>query len=302
MKEINLIGAPSDYGASKQGARMGPNGLRVAGIKNSLETLGLSVKDLGDVSGPSTDWQLVKNGYRHLSEVSEWCQSLSKQVHESLSQNGFPLIMGGDHSLAIGSIAGVHHYCQMVDKDLHVVWIDAHADYNTATSSLSGNLHGMPVAVLTGEGPSDLTDLGDKTPLLNQYDITQIGIRSVDKSEKTRLTESRLKVCDMGYIDQQGMAKAIKEFIEPLKKDNTHIHVSFDVDAMDDTLVPGTGTPEPGGLTYREARQLFEALHQTGCIGSLDIYEVNPALDHKNKTSELAVDLITYLMGRKLVE
>ncbi len=302
MKEINLIGAPSDYGASKQGARMGPNGLRVAGMKNSLETLGLSVKDLGDVSGPSTDWQPVKNGYRHLSEISEWCQSLSKQVHESLSQNGFPLIMGGDHSLAIGSIAGVHHYCQMVDKDLHVVWIDAHADYNTATSSLSGNLHGMPVAVLTGEGPSDLTDLGDKTPLLNQYDITQIGIRSVDKNEKSRLTESRLKVCDMGYIDQQGMAKAIKEFIDPLKKKNTHIHVSFDVDAMDEILVPGTGTPEPGGLTYRDARQLFEALYETGCVESLDIYEVNPALDHKNKTSELAVDLITYLMGRKLTK
>lgn len=302
MKKVHLIGAPSDYGASKQGGRMGPNALRVADIKRCLEENGASVKDTGDITGPSTDWQSVKQGYRHLDQVAEWCHTLKKKVHESLSQDGFPIILGGDHSLAIGSIAGAYHYCQMVDKDLHVVWLDAHVDYNTGTSSPSGNLHGMPVAVLTGEGPSNLTEIGDKTPLLNPYDITQIGIRAVDKNEKIRLTESRLKVCDMGYIDQQGMAKAIQEFIDPLKKDTTHIHVSFDVDVMDDTLVPGTGTPEPGGLTYREARQIFEALYETGCVGSLDIYEVNPALDQENKTARLAVDLVTYLFGRKLTK
>jgi arginase len=147
-----------------------------------------------------------------------------------------------------------------------------------------------------------LTSIGDKTPLLNQYDITQIGIRAVDQNEKIRLTESRLKICDMAFIDQHGMAFAIKKFIEPLKKEKTHIHVSFDVDVMDDTLVPGVGTPEPGGLTYREARQIFEALFETGCVGSFDIYEINPALDHQNKTAKLAADLTTYLMGRKLTK
>ncbi len=294
---ISLIGAPTDIGAGARGASMGPEALRVAGIQAVLESHGLQVADRGNLGGPANPWLPPVNGYRHLAEVVAWNTALHDAVHAELAQGRMPIVLGGDHCLGMGSISAVARHCREAGKALRVLWLDAHADFNTAELTPSGNVHGMPVACLCGHGPAELTGIGGHTPAITPDVVRQIGIRSVDPGEKRFVHEVGLEVFDMRYIDEMGMRHTMEQALIGLN-DNTHLHVSFDVDFLDPEIAPGVGTTVPGGPTYREAQLCMEMIADTGRLASLDVMELNPALDVRNRTAELAVDLIESLFGK----
>ena len=292
-----LIGAPTDVGAGARGASMGPEALRVAGLSEALQGRGLSVSDVGNLQGPSNPWLPPDKGYRHLKEVVAWNQLVHDAVNTQLMQNRLPILMGGDHCLAIGSISAVAQHCRRVGKKLRVLWLDAHADFNTNALTPSGNIHGMPVACLSGFGPQELISIGGHIPAIDTSCVRQIGIRSVDAGEKRFVHEQGLEVFDMRYIDDHGMRHTMTQALMGLDH-NTHLHVSFDVDFLDPEIAPGVGTTVAGGPTYREAHLCMEMIAETGLMGSLDIMELNPAFDIKNKTAALAVDLVESLFGK----
>jgi arginase len=294
---ISLIGAPTDIGAGARGASMGPEALRVAGIQPVLESHGLQVIDRGNLAGPANPWLPPVNGYRHLAEVVAWNTSLHEAVHAELALGRLPIVLGGDHCLGMGSISAVARHCRDTGKTLRVLWLDAHADFNTAALTPSGNIHGMPVACLCGHGPAELTGIGGHTPAIDANVVRQIGIRSVDAGEKRLVHEVGLEVFDMRYIDEMGMRQTVEQALLGLD-DSTHLHVSFDVDFLDPEIAPGVGTTVPGGPTYREAQLCMEMIADTGRLASLDVMELNPALDVRNRTAELAVDLIESLFGK----
>jgi len=296
-RRISLIGAPTDIGAGAQGARMGPEALRVAGLQAALEGHGAQVLDRGNLSGPPNPWQAPVDGYRHLSEVTAWNLAVHEAVLAELRQERLPILLGGDHCLAIGSISAVARHCREQGRKLRVLWLDAHADFNTSALTPSGNVHGMPVAVLTGHGPAELTSIGGATPAVPAKAFRQIGIRSVDPGEKRFVHEQGLEVFDMRFIDEMGMRHAMELALATLDA-HTHLHVSFDVDFLDPGIAPGVGTTVPGGPTYREAQLCMEMIADTGRLASLDVMELNPALDMRNQTALLAVDLIESLFGK----
>jgi len=297
MRPVSIIGAPTDIGASVIGARMGPEALRVAGIVEAVARYGCLVRDFGDVAGPLNPQQGPVEGFRHLHQVAEWNQKLHEAVYRELSEERLPLMIGGDHCLAIGSISAVARHCRERGEKLRILWLDAHADFNTSAITPSGNIHGMPVACLCGHGPAELTGIGGHVPAISPADIRQIGIRSVDEGEKRFLREQGVEVFDMRYIDEVGMRHTLELALAGLD-DNTHLHVSFDVDFLDPEIAPGVGTTVRGGPTYREAQLCMEMIADTGRLGSLDIVELNPALDNRNMTAELAVDLVESLFGK----
>lgn len=294
---IRLIGAPTDVGAGSRGASMGPEALRVAGLQAVLQNNGLSVRDSGNVSGPGNPWQPPVAGYRHLAEVVAWNQAVHAAVGAALAAGDLPLLMGGDHCLGIGSVSAVARHCRQSGRKLRVLWLDAHADFNTSSLTPTGNLHGMPVAVLCGQGPQALTHLGGTCPALLPSAVRQIGIRSVDAGEKQLLSDMQLAVFDMRQIDEMGMRSTMQAALAGLDAD-THLHVSFDVDFLDPGVAPGVATTVRGGPTYREAQLCMEMIADTGLLASLDVMELNPALDIRNQTAEVAVDLIASLFGR----
>ena len=294
---ISLIGAPTDIGAGHRGASMGPEALRVAGLGEALIARGLDVVDRGNLAGPFNPWQPPVDGYRHLADVVAWNRAVMQAVGAELAGERLPILLGGDHCLAIGSIGAVAQHCRERGKTLRVIWLDAHADFNTSTVTPSGNVHGMPVACLCGYGPRELTELGGNAPMLDTATIRQIGIRSVDPGEKRLVREAGLDIYDMRYIDEIGMMRVMAEALDGIDK-HTHLHVSFDVDFLDPTIAPGVGTTIPGGPNYREAQLCMEMIADTGLLGSLDIVELNPALDVRNQTALLAVDLVESLFGK----
>ena len=296
-RNISLIGAPTDIGAGARGASMGPEALRVANIIPTLQAHGLEVQDRGNLSGPANPWLPPVNGYRHLSEVVAWNQAVHAAVYAELQLARLPILLGGDHCLGIGSISAVARHCREVGKKLRVLWLDAHADFNTSVLTPSGNIHGMPVACLCGHGPQALIEIGGTVPALHAKSLRQIGIRSVDQGEKRLVHEVGLEVFDMRYIDEMGMRHTMELALATLDA-NTHLHVSFDVDFLDPDIAPGVGTTVPGGPSYREAQLCMEMIADTGRLASLDVMELNPALDLRNKTAELAVDLIESLFGK----
>ena len=294
---ISLIGVPTDIGAGSRGASMGPEALRVANIHSVLQSHGLQVRDTGNLSGPSNPWQPPVNGYRHLPEVTAWNHSLHDAVYAELREGRLPIVLGGDHCLGIGSISAVARHCRDTGKQLRVLWLDAHADFNTNTLTPSGNIHGMPVACLCGFGPDALTQIGGHTPAIQASWVRQIGIRSVDAGEKRFVHEQDLEVFDMRSIDELGMRTVMEMALAQLDAD-THLHVSFDVDFLDPSIAPGVGTTVRGGPSYREAQLCMEMIADTGLMASLDVFELNPALDERNRTAEVAVDLIESLFGK----
>jgi arginase len=295
--QISLIGVPTDIGAGSRGASMGPEALRVAHIARTLEHQGLEVLDRGNLVGPSNPWLPPVDGYRHLDEVVAWNQTLHDSVYAELQLGRFPLVLGGDHCLGIGSISAVARHCRDTGKKLRVLWLDAHADFNTHTLTPSGNIHGMPVACLCGFGPQALIEIGGQVPAISPKWVRQIGIRSVDQGEKRFVHEQGLEVFDMRYIDEMGM-RAAMELALALMDTNTHLHVSFDVDFLDPDIAPGVGTTVRGGPNYREAQLCMEMIADTGRLASMDVMELNPALDERNRTAEVAVDLIESLFGK----
>lgn len=294
---ISLVGVPTDIGAGSIGARMGPEALRVAGIAQAIAKFGNEVKDCGNLSGPANPWQAAVNGFRHLPEVIEWNRSVHEAIYAELQAARMPIMLGGDHCLAMGSISAVARHCRDAGKKLRVLWFDAHADFNTSQLTPSGNIHGMPVACLCGHGHPDLVAIGGHVPALNPKDIRQIGIRSVDEGEKRLVHDVGIEVFDMRYIDEMGIRHAM-EMALALMDDNTHLHVSLDVDFLDPAIAPGVGTTVRGGPSYREAQLCMEMIADTGKLASLDVVELNPALDVRNQTAELAVDLIESLFGK----
>ena len=294
---VSLIGAPTDIGAGDRGASMGPEALRVAGIADALRARGIDVIDRGNLAGPVNPWQPPNGGYRHLPEVVAWVRAVMDAVGSELAAERLPVLLGGDHCLAIGSITAIARHCRESGKKLRILWLDAHADFNTSTITPSGNVHGMPVACLCGYGPRELTELGGDAPAITAASISQIGIRSVDMGEKKLVHDTGLDIYDMRYIDEIGMKRAMEEALGGIDAD-THLQVSFDVDFLDPSIAPAVGTTVPGGPNYREAQLCMEMIADTGRLGSLDIVELNPAFDEHNKTAVLAVDLVESLFGK----
>jgi len=276
---------------------MGPEALRVARLGERLAKRGLHVVDRGNLSGPLNPWLPPTDGYRHLGEVVAWNTSLHEAVYAELGAGHLPIVLGGDHCLAIGSISAVSRYCRDAGKKLRVLWLDAHADFNTSQITPSGNIHGMPVACLCGYGPDELTHIGGTTPATTPDVFRQIGIRSVDEGEKRFVHEVGIDIYDMRYIDEIGLKAAMEEALAGVDQD-THLHVSFDVDFLDPSIAPGVGTTVRGGPGYREAQLCMEMIADTGRVGSLDIVELNPAFDKRNQTAKLAVDLVESLFGK----
>ena len=297
LNTVALIGAPTDVGAGARGASMGPEALRVAGLQTVLAAQGLEVFDRGNLGGPPNPWLEPVGGYRHLPEVTEWNRLVHDAVLAELRSAHLPILLGGDHSLSIGSISAVARHCRATGRKLRVLWFDAHADFNTRVLTPSGNLHGMPVACLCGHGPAELTGLGDTVPVLEPSQLRQIGIRSVDAGEKRFVHEVGFEVFDMRFIDEMGMRRTLELALDGVD-DDTHVHVSLDVDFIDPDIAPGVGTTVPGGPTYREAQLCMEMVADTGRLGSLDIVELNPAFDVRNRTAVVAVDLIGSLFGK----
>lgn len=297
LRPASLIGAPTDVGAGIRGCSMGPEALRVAGIAAAIGRYGCDVRDRGDVAGPANPGLPPVDGFRHLPEVAAWNEAVHGAVHGELAGGRLPILLGGDHSLAIGSISAVARHCRERGQKLRVLWLDAHADFNTAALTPTGNLHGMPVACLCGYGPAALTGLGGRAPALRPEDIRQVGIRCVDEGEKAFLRQAGVRVFDMRHIDEVGMRHTLDEALAGVDG-STHLHVSFDLDFLDPDIAPGVGTTVRGGPTYREAQLCMEMVADTGRLGSLDLMELNPALDHRNRTAELAVDLVESLFGK----
>ncbi|MEP6943239.1 MAG: arginase [Betaproteobacteria bacterium] len=294
---VSIIGAPTDVGASVRGSNMGPDALRVAGVGEALARFVTDVVDKGNLGGPLTPVSPAQGGYRHLPEVIAWNRLVYAAVSAELAAGRLPILLGGDHALGIGSISAVARHCRQSRRKLRVLWLDAHADFNTAALTPTGNLHGMPVACLCGFGPEELTRLSGDAPAVQRGDIRLVGIRSVDEAEKHFLREAGIEVYDMRCIDEIGMRQTLDKALAGVDTD-THLHVSLDMDFLDPEIARGVGTPVRGGPTYRESQLCMEMIADTGRLGSLDVVELNPAFDHRNATAELAVDLIESLFGK----
>jgi arginase len=294
---VTVVGAPTDIGAGLRGASMGPQALRVAGLAAALVRRGLDVQDRGDLSGPANPLALPVDGFRHLNETAQWSRLAYEAVYAELSANRLPIMLGGDHSMGIGSVSAAARHCRETGKTLRVLWLDAHTDFNTAKLTPTGNTHGMPVACLCGYGPDILTSIGGHTPAIRTSQVCQIGIRSVDDGERELVHDAGIEVFDMRDVDEMGMRAVMEEALASVDAD-THLHVSFDVDFLDPSIAPGVGTPVQGGPTYREAQLCMEMIADCARIGSLDIVELNPALDVRNQTALVAVELVESIFGK----
>lgn len=294
---LALIGAPTDVGASERGASMGPEALRVAGMARRLAGRGLRVIDTGNLHGPLNPWQAAEGGYRHLAEVVAWSELACGAVTRELERGHLPVLLGGDHALSIGSISAVARHCRRQGRRLRVIWLDAHADFNDPSITPSGNLHGMPLACLCGRGPSPLTSMSGTQPAIRPAQVRLLGARSVDPKERQAVHDAALEVYDMRFIDEMGMRHAM-ELALALLDEHTHLHVSFDVDFLDPDVAPGVATTVPGGPTYREAQLCMEMIADTGRLASLDVMELNPAMDVRNRTAEVALELVDSLFGK----
>jgi arginase len=297
LRRVSIIGAPTDIGAGTRGASMGPEALRVADLQGMLESQGVEVADRGNLQGPGNPGLPPVDGYRHLQQVVAWNAAVLDACRTEFAAERLPILVGGDHCLAIGSIAAAAQHAHTRKRKLRVLWFDAHADTNTNVLTPSGNIHGMPVAILLGHGPTELVEIAGKAPVIQPSEIRQIGIRSVDIGEKRFVHELGFEVFDMRFIDETGMRETMNAALSGLGRD-THLHVSFDIDFLDPDIAPGVGTTVPGGPSYREAQLCMEMVADTELLASLDIMELNPALDVHNRSAKVAVDLVGSLFGK----
>ena len=305
-RPIHIVGVPLDHGAGRRGVGMGPSALRVAGLHDALKRLDCEVRDRGDIEipAPETEPQGDRRA-RFLSCIARTCVGLEQEVRAVLEACALPLVLGGDHSIAIGTISGIAHHLAPEDGSrrppkLAVIWFDAHGDINTPETTRSGNIHGMPVSCLLGNGPDELTSIGFNGPKVPPGMFAQIGLRDIDETEKRLLRESGIHTYTMAQIDNRRMRTVMEEVIA-LTGEADMLHISFDIDAVDPHVAPGTGTPKLGGLTYREAHLAMEMLADTGRVTSVEMVEVNPTLDDRNRTAELAVELIASVLGQRIL-
>lgn len=301
-KTVNIIGFPMDLGAGRRGVDMGPSAVRIAGLRSKLERLGYTVEDSGDIFIQIMEKQKITNhNLKYINEIVKTSRTLASRVEKVLEKGQFPICIGGDHSMAIGSMAGISSYCKKNKLKLGVIWIDAHADMNTDETTPSGNIHGMPLAAALGLGNDRLVNFYNFSPKLKPENCAMIGIRSIDPLERETIKRLNLSVYTMTDIDKQGIHRIMSKVLKQFKEKVDHIHVSFDLDSVDPTVAPGVGTPVPGGLSYREAHLIMESIADCGCMSSLEVTEVNPILDSKNKSAVLASDLIASSMGKRIL-
>src|SRR6201996_1679351 len=301
---IALLGVPIEIGASQAGTLMGPAALRTAGIARVLEQLGFEVEDHGDLARPATSDSNEKApaNAKYYDEIKDWVRSLSERAFRLASSGAIPIFMGGDHSLSMGSVNGVARYWQEQGRPLFVLWVDAHADYNTPQTTETGNMHGMSAAFLCGEGGLDGLLGGAPRASIGPDQLDLFGIRSIDPEEKKLVFDRRVAIADMRAIDEFGVGVLIRKVIERVRARNGVLHVSFDVDFLDPGVAPGVGTTVPGGATYREAHLVIEILHDSGLVGSVDIVELNPFLHERGRTARTPFELVGSLFGQQITD
>ncbi len=299
---VGIIGVPSDLGANIRGANIGPSAIRIAGLNQKLAALDYKVHDRGDINIPVRESLPTSvQQTQFLPAIEAVCRSVSDSCVDALTNGEFPLIIGGDHSVVIGSFSGVQKFYKKQNKNIGLIWIDAHADINTIESSPSGNIHGMPVAILLGKGHQNLVDLDNKGAKIRPEQVAMIGIRNIDGKEKEELRKSGIRYFTMREIDERGMFAIMKEAIAVAGDATDGIHLSFDIDAIDPLYAPGVSTPEPGGLSFREAHLALEMLADTKKLVSADFVELNPSTDVGHKTADLTVGLILSALGKSIV-
>lgn len=301
-RRCRIIGVPMDLGAGRRGVDMGPSAIRIAGINQAIAFQGFEVADAGNVHVHPPESMTAPNPRAHyLKEISEASEELAQMVEAALDEDSIPVVLGGDHSIAIGSVAGVASYYHKHGQKIGIVWLDAHSDVNTPESTPSGNIHGMPLAALLGRGAKELTHIAGFAPKVLPENVVIIGARSVDPPERELLKELNIRVVTMSELDERGMATVIKEAVDIATKDTAGFHVTMDMDFIDPTYAPGVGTPERGGATYRESHLAMEKLADSGKVLSVEITEVNPLFDTSNQTATLAVELILSALGKKII-
>jgi arginase len=295
---ICVIGAPIDLGADRRGVDIGPRAIRYAGLCHQLQSIGHTVHDSGDLAIPSMEQLVIGNPHlKYLAPIVQASEELAAKVATTLQAQQFPLILGGDHSIALGSISGI----AQVHQPLGVIWVDAHADFNTEETTPSGNVHGMILAALAGLGDHQLTHIAGWSPKLDKHRIVIVGARNLDSGEQALLRANQIHVFTMSAIDRRGISAIMQEAIEIAGADNAPIHLSLDMDSLDPIEAPGVGTPVRGGLSYREAHSAMEMVSDCGRMISMDVVEVNSILDRQNATALLAVELILSAMGKKIL-
>ncbi|NVD41001.1 arginase [Ensifer sp. HO-A22] len=301
MTTITLIGAPIEEGSGRRGAAMGPTALRIAGIDTVLRDLGHTVYDEGDVKPLPARDLANHSGANNLQIVAAFARALHDSVHDTVRKGHFPIILGGDHALSMGSVSGMARYAAEVGRPLFVLWLDAHADFNSPATSPSGNMHGMPVAFFCGQAEFTPILPADR-PMVDPTKVFQVGIRSVDDREREEIAEHGVRVYDMRAVDELGMAHIMRHILDEVRSANGLLHVSLDVDFMDPELAPGVGTTVPGGATFREAHLIMEMLWESDLVSSLDVVELNPFLDDRGKSARVLVELTASLFGRRVLD
>ncbi len=301
-EKIRIIGVPMDLGASRRGVDMGPSALRVAGLQSRLKQLGRQVEDVGNIAVPQAEEQPYgEKKARYLDEISQTCKGLAEMVRKTLDEDMLPLVLGGDHSIAVGTVAGAAAHFQKSGKRIGVIWLDAHGDMNTPESSPSGNVHGMPLASIMGYGPPELVDLAGVKPMVEPRNVALVGIRDLDSKEKKFVKESGVHVFTMRDIDERGMREVMAEALRFAGDDTAGIAVSLDMDFVDPTDAPGVGTPVRGGVTYREAHLALEMIADSRAMVSFELVEINPVIDLHNATALLGVELVLSGLGKKIL-
>ncbi len=298
-RQIAILGVPVEEGAGRQGCRMGPDALRIAGLVEVLQELDHDVEDYGNVIRGQSSLQLAGNAV-HSDLVSGWARSVFETGLEVFAREKVPIFLGGDHSLSMGSVAAALLYAEQTNQPLHVLWLDAHADFNTPFTSDTGNMHGMSTALLCGENGFD--GMMERFPTLPPKQLHIFGARSIDLPEKDRLAERSVDVSDMRRLDEYGTATLIRQILDQVKSDGGMLHVSLDVDFLDPLIAPGVGTAVPGGATFREGHLIMEMVSESGLMSSLDLVELNPFLDERGKSARLMVELAASAFGRKVFD
>ncbi len=299
---IHVLGVPMDLGSGRRGVDMGPSAIRIAGVEAKLRELGHTVVDDGDITIKNMEALKVGDLHaRYVGEIARAATVACRKIERVIDRGHFPLILGGDHSIAIGTVSGIAAVCRREGKRLGLLWVDAHGDINTPESSPSGNIHGMPVAALLGFGHDKLTGIGGRHRKVDPANVAMVGIRSLDEGEKRRLKQTGVQVHTMADIDRHGIHRVMKKALARVTDGTDYVHVSFDLDAVDPTVAPGVGTPVKGGLDYREAHLIMELLHDSGVMTSLELVEVNPILDQGNVSATFAVELVQSAFGKKIL-
>ncbi len=302
MRPVHIIGVSLDLGGNRRGVDMGPSALRIAGLGERLASLGIAVVDEGDLVAPIPETKSFGDpSKKYIREIARVCEKLYKTSLASLDKGGFPLVLGGDHSLAAGSVAATAEFLRRDGKPTGLIWVDAHGDMNTPASSGSGNVHGMPLASLLGPEPPELSRIGGFTPKVRPDHTVLIGIRNLDEREKEIVRTSGVHVFTMKDIDRSGIASVAEQALAIAASGTGGVHVSFDLDVCDPTIAPGVGTPVKGGLDYREAHMLMEMVADSGLLRALDLVEVNPILDDRNTTAILGTELALSALGQKII-